>query len=58
MKKAYKNRQMETESGETTSHVSAVCNKTLFFFPKSNPPAVVCADTIEEANEILLENSK
>jgi hypothetical protein len=55
MKKAYKNRQMESETGYP---VPQGCNKTLFFFPKSNPPAVVCADTIEEANEILLENSK
>lgn len=53
MEKNYKNKEMNGKSDREK-------NKQQFFFPKENPPVVVYADSIEEAEEKLkvIKNKK
>lgn len=46
MEKNYKNKEMTGKSEKEK-------NKKQFFFPKENPPTVIFADSIEEAEEKL-----
>lgn len=51
--KIYKDRAMQIEKGDIGDD-----GKSLFFFPKNNPPATVLAKTIEEAELILKEKTE